>query len=166
MKNKALLSAVILSAITVSQPSIAREFADIYTECGLGAMIAPKNETVAAITNVTWDLGTTAISSNVSSPDTCQGGNKKAAAFIYDAYEHIEKDLARGSGTYLDTLLALSGCQAGARPAITSALRADFSNVVANPGYAGMARYDQASGLYDIYQNRIVDFASSCSSLG
>ncbi len=46
-------------SLTAAPQVIAREFADIYTECGLGAMIAPKNPTVAAITNVTWDLGTT-----------------------------------------------------------------------------------------------------------
>lgn len=41
-----------------------RTFGQIYTQCGLGAMIAPHTPVVAAITNVTWDLGTTAISSN------------------------------------------------------------------------------------------------------
>ncbi len=91
----------LLSAVTLTQPAMAREFADIYTECGLGAMIAPRNEAVAAVTNVTWDLGTTAVSSNVSSPDSCSGGKQKAAAFIHDAYASLKTDLASGYGAHL-----------------------------------------------------------------
>ena len=83
------MAVLVLAAFT--QPVMARDFADIYTECGLGAMIAPKNEAVAAITNVTWDYGTTAISSNISSPDTCKGGQGKMASFIHDSYESLEK---------------------------------------------------------------------------
>lgn len=54
-----------------------RAFADIYTECGLGTMIAPKNAAVAAVTNVTWDLGTTAISSDDSSEDARAARNRR-----------------------------------------------------------------------------------------
>src|SRR3989338_65651 len=99
----------LLGAAALAQPAMAREFADIYTECGLGALIAPRNEAVAAVTNVTWDLGTTAISSNISSPQTCTGGKPKAAAFIYDPYQSLETDLASGYGAHLDTLMPLVG---------------------------------------------------------
>lgn len=163
MKKK-LLFALSLLSLFVATPSMAREFAEIYTQCGLGAMIAPKHEAVAAVTNVTWDLGTTAISSNISSPDTCQGGEKKAAAFIHDAYEHIEKDLASGKGAYLDTLLVLAGCEPTARPAIASALRSDFAKTVEAREYSSYSRYDNAKGMYDMFNSRInADFAQSCS---
>lgn len=158
------LSVVVLSVLAFSQPSMAREFVDIYTQCGLGAMIAPTNGGVAAITNVTWDSGTTAISSNISSPDTCKGGKAKTAAFIHESYGHIEKNLASGNGSHLDALLTLSGCRTEARPAITAALRNDFSKVVAKTGYSRQSRYEQASGLYDLLQFRIsTSFANSCS---
>ncbi len=161
--NKFMLSVIALVAAALSQPGHAREFAEIYTQCGLGAIIAPKTEGVAAVTNVTWDLGTTAISSNVSSPDTCQGGKAKTAAFMHDAYAYIEKNLATGNGPYLDTLLALSGCEAAARPAIVGALRSDFSKIVADPGYSSQTRYEHANGLYNIFYRRIgTDFAGSC----
>lgn len=163
MKKNILLPAFVLFALMLSQPSMAREFAEIYTDCGLGAMIAPKSDAVAAVTNVTWDSGTTAITSDMSSPDTCQGGKQKTAAFIHESYEHIEKDIARGSGGYLDTLLAFSGCQASARPAITKALRGDFSKLVADPAYSGMSRYKQANALYDLYHARIANFSGPCS---
>jgi len=76
-KSKLGLFAVAAAAFCFAQSASAREFADIYTECGLGAMIAPNNAAVAAVTNVTWDLGTTAISSNASSADSCKGGKTK-----------------------------------------------------------------------------------------
>ncbi len=76
-------------SITFASFAMAREFAEIYTDCGLGAMIAPRTPAVAAVTNVTWDLGTTAISSNISSPDSCMGGQAKMAAFIKDGVKPL-----------------------------------------------------------------------------
>lgn len=163
MKKKIVQALAVLSVLAVAQPSVARDFAEIYTQCGLGAMIAPKHEAVAAVTNVTWDLGTTAISSNATSPETCQGGKGKTAAFIHDAYPQLEKDLAKGEGAYLDTLLTLSGCASNVRPAVATALRKDFSTSVADPQYSRQSRYEQASGLYDMFYRRIeVGFADSC----
>lgn len=165
MKKKMMMMVVAISSIfVVSQPSMAREFADIYTECGLGAIIAPRNSAVAAVTNVTWDSGTTAISSNISSPGSCAGGKGKTAALIHDAYEYLARDLSKGSGSYLNTLLTLSSCQPAARPAIIGALRNEFSKVVAKPGYSLQNRYEQAENFYDLFNNRIhADFANSCS---
>jgi len=138
----------ILFLAAFSQPAMSREFADIYTECGLGAMIAPRNGAVAAVTNVTWDWGTTAISSNISSPDTCKGGQEKTAAFINDSYESLEKDLASGSGAYLDTLMLLAGVNAQAKPEFITALRSDFAEVVADANYTDQSRFEKAQTLY------------------
>jgi hypothetical protein len=138
-----------------SQMGLAREFADIYTECGLGAMIAPRNTAVAAVTNVTWDLGTTAISSNISCPDSCNGGQEKVASFIYESYESIEKDLAKGNGNYLDNLLALTGYDAQAKKEFIIALRSDFKNIVADPSYTDKSHFEKAEGLYNLVYNYI-----------
>ena len=138
-----------------SQMGLAREFADIYTECGIGAMIAPRNTAVAAVTNVTWDLGTTAISSNISCPDSCNGGQEKVASFIYESYESIEKDLAKGNGNYLDNLLALTGYDAQAKKEFIIALRSDFKNIVADPSYTDKSHFEKAEGLYNLVYNYI-----------
>lgn len=127
----------------------AREFADIYTECGLGAMIAPNNEAVAAVTNVTWDLGTTAISSNASSPDTCEGGGEASAMFIHDAYQSIEKDLANGSGEHLTTLMTIAGVAADEQQAVSAALRTRLSELAAADDYDTQSRYQKAEALYN-----------------
>ncbi|MDX1764119.1 MAG: DUF3015 family protein [bacterium] len=145
-----LLLIAVLSSLIFAQPGMAREFADIYTDCGLGALIAPRNDAVAAVTNVTWDLGTTAISSNASCPDSCQGGQQRSAAFIHQSYPSLEKDLARGSGKYLDTLFALSGAAPEDQPALAEALRSEFTNAVADASYTEQTRFEQAQVLYNL----------------
>lgn len=143
------------TALFLTGAANAREFADIYTECGLGAMIAPNNAAVAAVTNVTWDLGTTAISSNATSPDTCEGGKGSSAAFIFDAYPSIEKDLAVGSGEHLTALLSIAGVDESARGDISTQLRADFAELVAVESYSEQTRYEKAENLYELLYSQI-----------
>ena len=145
----------ILVLVAFSPFAMAREFADIYTDCGIGAMIAPRNPAVAAVTNVTWDLGTTAISSNISSPDSCTGGKAKMASFIHDSYESLEKDLASGSGTYLDTLVILAGVDSDTREEFLSHLRNDFAGIVANPRYTDQSRFERAEALFNLVYRHV-----------
>jgi len=58
---KYALLAVASAAMLSTSPAHSREFGEIYAECGLGGMIGKSNETIAIITNITWDLGTTAL---------------------------------------------------------------------------------------------------------
>lgn len=138
-----------------AQPCMARDFADIYTDCGIGAMIAPKNSAVAAVTNVTWDLGTTAISSNISSPDSCQGGKDRVAAFIYQSYDSLEKDLASGYGTYLDAFVELVGCDPQYKQEFVTTLRKDFAENVAASMYTNRTRYQKAEALFDLVYKHV-----------
>lgn len=146
-----LLTATFALATTAS----AREFADIYTDCGLGAMIAPNNDAVAAVTNVTWDLGTTAILSNASSPDTCQGGGEASAMFIHDAYPSIEKDLASGEGEHLSALLKIAGVAADQQTEVSAALRAHLAELVTAEDYDSQTRFQKAEALYNALQAEI-----------
>jgi len=146
-----VFSITTLTLLAFSQSSMAREFADIYTDCGLGAMIAPTNSAVAAVTNVTFDLGTTAISSNMSSPESCKGGQGKVASFIYNSYEALENDLASGSGTYLDSLMVLAGHTQDQQK--LEVLRNGFVKIVANPSYIDQNRFEKAKALYDLVVN-------------
>jgi len=152
-------------AVALSTVAEAREFAEIYTECGIGAIIAPNTPVVAAITNVTWDLGTTAISSNMTSPETCAGGKAKTAAFIHDSYASLEKDLARGSGEYLDTLMVMAGCDEETRQAFSIALRNDFGSSIATDNYTSQTRFEKAENLYNLVYKQIEgQFSASCSN--
>ena len=149
-KQFTVFAMAVLALAAFSQPAAAREFADIYTECGLGAMIAPNNEAVAAVTNVTLDWGTTAISSNISSPDTCKGGYGKTAMFIHDSYETLENEIASGSGDYLDTLMVLAGVEANDSGEFLNNLRKDFSGLVGQDNYGQLNRFEKAEALYNI----------------
>lgn len=151
------LVAVAAVSITASQQAAAREFADIYTDCGLGAMIAPNNAPVAAVTNITWDLGTTAVSSNVSSADTCRGGKVKTAAYIVQSYAQLEQDLARGEGPHLDTLMTVAGCTA--TTTVAANLRDGLASRVASPAYTSASRFEQAQALFQQVEQQ----ADSCT---
>ncbi len=160
------LSAVALIALLViPQATMAREFAEIYTECGIGAVIAPNTPAVAAVTNVTWDLGTTAISSNMSSPESCAGGDGRTAMFIHDSYDSLERDLARGNGEYLDTLMVMAGCAEEAQQPLSTALRADFGSSVATDSYTNQTRFQKAESLYNLLYKQVDDqFSASCNN--
>ena len=156
----------VLAAICImfSSSAYSREFADIYTDCGLGAMIAPNNEAVAAVTNVTWDLGTTAITSDASSEDTCKGGNAKAAAFIYKSYASLENELAKGNGQHLSALYNIMGCSNASHGQLTASLRGDFAQVVAEPAYENGTRFQKSQSLYNVVSSSISkDSSSSCT---
>ncbi len=139
---KLSLTALAVSLVFCPQTQ-AREFADIYTECGLGAMIAPSNPAVAAVTNVTWDLGTTAVSTNISSPESCKGGKAKVAAFINKTYDNLELEIASGKGKYVDTLVTMTSKD-------MKDIRKEFSKLVASSEYAKMSKIEKVEKLYNI----------------
>jgi Protein of unknown function (DUF3015) len=149
MKKAIALATVGVASLLVSAQASAREFADIYTECGLGAMIAPKNAAVAAVTNVTWDLGTTAISSNISSADSCQGGKAKTAAYIFQSYAQLEQNLAQGQGEHLSALMAVAGCSANAKDAVATSLRNGLADRARHVGFKGENRFEQSKAIFD-----------------
>lgn len=161
----ALLIALALPDSAPASKKTGREFPEIYIECGLGAMIAPKHPPVAAVTNVTWDSGTTAISSDLTTPDACKGVKARSARFINESYPALEKDLASGSGKYLDSLMAVAGCAPSVHQDLTAMLRADFTDFVAAPGYDAKSHIERAGTLHKLLHKNIDEsFASSCSA--
>jgi hypothetical protein len=156
---------ILVVTLALPQIGMAREFAEIYTDCGIGGMIAPRSDAVAAVTNVTWDLGTTAISSNISSPDSCSGGQAEKAAFIHDSYDALELDLASGHGTYLDALAALSGHEGQAQQRFITAVRAGFAKLVAAPDYHEQNRFAKAAALYNLVNQQSGGLAESTTPI-
>ncbi|VAW79165.1 hypothetical protein MNBD_GAMMA15-203 [hydrothermal vent metagenome] len=165
MNLKTVFGVVGAAMLLASTSAYSREFADIYTECGLGAMIAPKNEAVAAVTNVTWDLGTTAISSNVSSEDTCSGGKVAAASFITNSYASLEKELARGSGEHVNALFEIMNCSADANAKLVGTLRGEFSGYAGTASYAMDSDYQKSEKLYNIVNKTVSSNPSGVCNL-
>ena len=148
---KMAIVAVTLFAFT--QPAVAREFGEIYTDCGLGGMIAPTSKGWAVSTNITWDLGTTAISSEISSPGSCMGGQAQTARFINDSYESLERDIARGQGDYLDSLALLVEVSESNKASFINRLRSGFTSYVSNHDYTNQTQFQKSKNLYDIVYN-------------
>ncbi|XOF32360.1 MAG: DUF3015 family protein [Candidatus Electrothrix sp. YB6] len=153
-KKITLFAIACAASLSLAQTAAAREFAEIYIDCGLGAMIAPRTPVVAAVTNVTFDLGTTAILSNISSPETCMGEQARMATFIHDAYDSLETDLAAGEGSYLDSLTVLAGVSENNKASFVRAVRDDFAASVATENYTQQTRFTKAENLYNILRQQ------------
>jgi len=126
-----------------------------WQDCGIGAMIFTSNGAAAAISNIIWDLGTTAVSSNVSSQDSCASEQAKTAMFIQATLPVLEQELATGEGEYVTAMLALRGCAATSHTAIISAVRKDMTQ----------KSTDNAEALYNVLEDQVVvNFSDSCAS--
>lgn len=78
-----------------------------WQDCGIGAIIFEDNGAASAISNIIWDLGTTAVTSATVSEDTCKGATLVTATYINENYAQIESDLAIGEGEHLAAMLDL-----------------------------------------------------------
>lgn len=139
-------------SLGISAQASDRSFGQIYTQCGIGGLLtspipSPVKEPLAVISNIVWDLGTTAISSNISSDGTCAGKPEKLASFISDSYDNLEKELAQGEGKYLDTLVSMSNKPADmTQEAYVASIRSEFAKVVASNDSA----FDKREALFNI----------------
>lgn len=161
MKKLCTLTIAALSFVLSSVSSQAGEysFADVYTNCGIGAMLfngsSDTNKTLAIISNVTWDLGTTAHSSNASSAESCKSGQAATAALIMQTYPKIVTDLAKGDGEYLAAMVETMGCSSS-QPKLISGIRSDLSAVVNTSSYVELSRKEKSATLYDSLSNRCI----------
>lgn len=122
----------------------------IYEECGLGGLIFPRWPVGASVSNVTWDLGTTAATSGLTTPDACKGGQAKLASYIYKSYDSIEKDLAKGDGKYLDMLALLSETTVDNKNAFIEDVRGKFRAAVEKKEYSTLSRLEKSKLVYSI----------------
>lgn len=123
-----------------------------YTECGIGASIFKETDWAAATSNVTWDLGTTALSSASYSPEMCSPKKVKAAMLIRDNYPQISEEIARGQGEHLSAALEVFGCNASAQAVATTQVRGEFGRVVSAPAYSGQTQLQKAGQMYQVIQ--------------
>lgn len=119
-----------------------------WQQCGLGAMVFPDNGTAAAISNIVWDLGTTAVSSAASSPDQCEGAGVQVAAFVQLSYDHLSVETAVGEGEFLQTLVTGMNCDPNIQADLVSDLRDDFAAQLQEASYATKGYNDKAEAYY------------------
>lgn len=139
----AVLSLALTSVAFADGHTSTRDAEHIYKECGIGGMLFGKSSPIGAvISNVTWDLGTTALSSNVSSADTCVKSEMHAAAFINNSYNPIMANAAIGKGEYLEALSRISGKD-------THAIRSQIQALVSVADYASQTQMQKSMNLYN-----------------
>ncbi len=147
---------VVASAFVIAFPatSFAQE-GDMnpWTECGIGAMIFSNTTWAAAISNVIWDLGTTAVTSAGVSRQTCEGNKVAAARFITETYANLEEETAKGNGQHVTAVLNIMGCGTASHNGIIQSVRSDLAESMNNADYANKTTFDKAQGYYNILQS-------------
>ena len=144
--KKATMAITIASALMLGTSLQAKSFAEMYTDCGIGGAIASDVPAVAVISNITWDLGTTAVSSGVSSENSCAKRSVRSAGFVYGFYPELEKDIAKGNGKYLDSLVKISKPDYMSKEKYVSYVRTEFSTIASSD----TERWKKAEALYNI----------------
>lgn len=131
MKKSIISLAAILTLSTINiNTAQANQKLNPWTECGIGAMIFPSVPAGAVISNVIWDLGTTAVTSNLISPETCEGGEVHVVQFMKQTHKAIEEETAIGEGEHLTTVLNMLGCDSKSHKNIIQNVRNDYSKVI------------------------------------
>ena len=149
-------SAIIALACITLLPSagFSRDLGSIFRECGIGGMIFTKTGWAAAISNIIWDLGTTATSSDITSPESCKGSGGSAARFINESYAMLAEQTAKGEGEHLHAMLNILGCQQASHSAIISGIRKDFAQEVNAPAYDAQNAQERGQAYFNILVNQ------------
>lgn len=141
--KKLLLVLVCLSAFP--QFASAR---NVWRECGIGGMIFTKTGWAAVVSNVIWDLGTTATTSNVSSDELCEGtAASLTAKYVNESYALLEEEIAVGEGEHLAAMLDIMGC--AQHENMIQSLRQDLSQKMAQPNYRTQSHNQKAESFYN-----------------
>ena len=147
MKNT-WIQILLSMAIVLSVPYVSAESKpSAYKDCGIGAALFD-NDTGAIISNVIWDLGTTALTSATASEDTCEGFNADAAAFINKSYDRLVEETAVGQGSHLDTLLSIVNLKDERKSQVIQTIRSQMANIVASKDYLAANKIEKASHYY------------------
>ncbi len=119
-----------------------------WQHCGVGAGIFDENTTAAAISNVIWDSGSTAITSATMSPEMCSSKDLQVAEFIQTTYNALIVETAAGAGQHLNALLDLQGVAVNDRESVVSRLREDLHTHVSDESHLELSHSDKAFQMY------------------
>lgn len=121
-----------------------------FSDCGIGAALFPNHPVGAVISNVIWDIGTTAVTSATASPETCSGKNVKAAAFIMESYDQLLAETAKGNGSHITSLFDILEVPEANREGAFLSIRSQVAQELANNEYLTQEKQIKASNYYDI----------------
>lgn len=170
MKKVRHITVLVLLPMIALQARAGEKEINPWTDCGIGALVfsgidGKTGKILAAVSNLTWDLGTTAVSSATSSPGTCNGVETTSAIFIQQNIRVVEEQIATGEGEHLNALLDIYGCSSDVKPAILKSLRTEAHQLFAEPSYHEADRAKQAEALWSDLNTVIeVSYRESCSA--
>lgn len=144
-----------VSAILLIPQALTAETNQInpWQHCGIGAGIFDDNPTAAAISNVIWDSGSTAVTSATVSPEMCTSKDIQVAEFIDSTYDTLAVETAAGAGEHLNALLTLQGVEGSDRSTVISRLREDLHARTSEEHYAQLSHSDRAFQMYQSLNN-------------
>lgn len=160
MFKKLLITSLVLTASSFSVAQSDDDSSDslnLFAQCGIGGMLFPTAPTAAIISNIIWDLGTTATTTAASSPDACAGEDIAMAEFVSETYAELTEETVRGAGDHLSAAINMAGC-ANQQQATISTLRASFAEQLSNQGYSEQNHQEKAQN----YFNALTAAAKSC----
>jgi hypothetical protein len=152
--KKSLMALTLSIAVSASVATNAAETKSVgsgpnpFSDCGIGAALFPTSPVGAVISNIIWDVGTTAVVSATASPETCSGKNMQAAAYILETYDSLVEDTAKGQGDHLEALLSIMEVSESSRLEATSNLRQSIAEVVSSSGYSQSNVATKAEAFY------------------
>lgn len=116
-------------------------------QCGIGALFFPKSESAAIVSNVIWDFGTTAYSSQTSSPGSCNGAQVTAAHFIQETYPVLEEQFVKGGGEHVTALMNILDCGAASHSQVISLVQDDLSASLQSNGFSSASQLEKTKQL-------------------
>ncbi len=127
-----LKTVVALTTALLTTNVMAAEQLNPWKDCGIGAAIFKHNDYAAIVSNVIWDLGTTAVTSQKFAPEYCEGASAKTAMFIQDNFDKVLEETSQGSGEHLNAMLSMLEVEAGQQAASIEKIRAEVGTQVAS----------------------------------
>ena len=149
-----------LASTTASASGAAGSGPSPYTDRGIGGALFPDTSWAAVTSNVTWDVGSTAITSATASPETCNAKKVAVAEFINHSYANLINETAKGEGEYVTTMLNIYGCDADARQGIVNTMRSQTGAAVNSDDYSSQDHMQKITTFYHIVDNAVSKEAS------
>lgn len=129
------------------EPVKKQKVENAFTQCGIGAALFPKNEGLALLSNIIWDLGTTAVSSQTTSQDACAGNLTTAAIFIDHTYPVLEEQFVKGEGANIAALMDIMDCAEPSRQSIVAQIQDGLASSFADANFTQSTSLDKAKNM-------------------
>lgn len=163
-KKFAASAAAATMAMAMATPSFAQaedDLRNIFFDCGLGGILAPDDNTIAAIINILIS-SPTATTQYLVAPESCAGGTGRAAAFVSMAYNELMVETAVGSGAYLEALMDHEHCDAASRPMIVASMRDDLATATGSATFVDASYEEQGADYFVSFYSAVSGAGASC----